>query len=245
MDDRIGEKFQRYTKYDRKRMPRGSLDLNRKPAMYKEYPGARKISLSPVERCGDMSLHEALLRRKSLRRFVEAPISLDAVSCLLWSSSGIQRKEMGFAFRTTPSAGALYPIETYAVANSVNDIEQGVYHYNVRHHLLEELALGDFREEIADAALGQRMCAGAAACIVFAGLFERSAWKYRQRAYRYIYLDAGHMAQNLALASASLGLGCCHIGSMFDDEVNEIIGVDGAREGVVYMSVVGHPGMYV
>jgi SagB-type dehydrogenase family enzyme len=245
MDDRIGEKFQRYTKYERKRMPKGSLDLNRKPPMYKEYPDTRKIGLTPVDRCGDMSLHEALLRRKSLRRFIEAPISLETLSCLLWSSSGIQRKEMGFAFRTAPSAGALYPVETYVVANQVTEVEQGVYHYNVKHHLLEELARGDFREDIADAALGQRMCASAAVCILFTAMFERSAWKYRQRAYRYIYLDAGHMAQNLALASSSLSLGCCHIGSMFDNEINEIIGVDGIRESIVYMSVIGHPGVYV
>ncbi len=245
MEETIGEKFQRDTKYDRKRMPRGSVDLDGKPPMYKEYPEARKIALNAVERCGDMSLHEALLRRKSQRRFIDAPISLDMLSCVLWSSSGIQRKEMGFEFRTAPSAGALYPIETYIIANRVAGIENGVYHYQVKHHLMEELQLGDFGGRIEHAALGQQMCAGAAAVIVYTALFERSVWKYKQRGFRYIYLDAGHMAQNLALASTSIGLGCCHIGSMFDNEVNEIIGADGIRESVLYMSVIGQTGMDV
>lgn len=245
MEEKIGEKFQRETKYDRNRLPGGSVDLNNKPLMYKEYPEAGKIALPAVERCGDMNLYEALLRRKSQRRFIDAPISLDMLSCVLWSSSGIQRKEMGFAFRTAPSAGALYPIETYIIANRVTGIENGVYHYQVKHHLMEELEAGDFSGRIAHASLGQQMCASAAAVIVYAALFERSVWKYKQRGYRYIYLDAGHMAQNLALASASIGIGCCHIGSMFDNEVNEIIGTDGTDESVVYMSVIGQTGMNV
>ena len=119
MDEKIGERFQRETKYERRRMPGGSLDLNSKPPMEKEYPGARRVALSPVDHCGDMSLHEALLRRKSQRSFLDSPISLDMLSCALWSSSGIQRSEMGFAFRMAPSAGALYPVETYVAVNRV------------------------------------------------------------------------------------------------------------------------------
>ena len=226
-------------------MPKGSVDLDHKPSTYKDYPGARRVALVPVDRCGDMSLHEALLRRKSQRNFLDTPISLEALSCVIWSSSGIQRNEMGLAFRTAPSAGALYPIETYVAANRVTGVEPGIYHYNVRHHLLEAMTTGDFRQDLTQAALGQEMCASAAAVFIFTAVFGRSVWKYRQRAYRYVYLDAGHMAQNLALASVSLGLGCCHIGSMFDGEVNGILGLDGVRESVVYMSVVGQPGMYV
>ena len=245
MDEKIGERFQRETKYERRRMPGGSLDLNSKPPMEKEYPGARRVALSPVDHCGDMSLHEALLRRKSQRSFLDSPISLDMLSCALWSSSGIQRSEMGFAFRMAPSAGALYPVETYVAVNRVTGADPGLYHYHVRGHALEEVRAGEYGREIANAALGQVMCASAAAVVMFTAVFERATWKYRQRAYRYVYLDAGHMAQNLALASASMGLGCCHIGSMFDGEVNGLLGIDGVREGVVYMSVIGQPGMYV
>lgn len=241
----IGERFQQETKYDRWRMPEYSIDWNTKPVPYKEYPNARKVIMDKPKLSGDMSLFEAILRRKSLRRFVDVSMSRDALSCILWASSGIQRKEMGFDFRTAPSAGALYPIETYVIIHRVDGIEQGVYHYHVKGHSLEEIKKGDFRPNIAQAALGQIMCAQASVVIAWTALFERSAWKYRQRAYRYVYLDVGHMAQNLALVSTSIGLGSCQVGALFDDEVNELLGVDGSSESILYMSVVGQTGMYV
>ncbi|HOO47585.1 MAG TPA: SagB/ThcOx family dehydrogenase, partial [Deltaproteobacteria bacterium] len=142
-------------------------------------------------------------------------------------------------------AGGLYPIETYLIANAVEELPQGVYHYNIKRNLLEELKLGDYRKALAQAALGQAMCASASAVVVWTAVFERSVWKYQQRAYRYIYLEAGHMAQNLALAATSLGLGCCQIAALFDAEVNEIIGLNGSDESVVYMSSIGQTGMYV
>jgi len=245
MAGNIGERFQNETKYDRERMPTGSLDWGKKPKTYKEYPDARKIPLAKPEKCGEMSLYEAMLRRKSQRQFLNAPISLDALSCLLWASSGIQRREMGFEFRVAPSAGGLYPIETYVIVHAVDGLSKGVYHFNVKHNHLEELKQGDFRKAAAQAALGQIMCARASVVVVWTAIFERSIWKYRQRAYRYVYMDVGHMAQNLALTSTSLGLGCCQVGALFDNEVNEIVKVDGVGESVVYMSVVGQAGMYV
>jgi SagB-type dehydrogenase family enzyme len=241
----IGERFQNETKYDRERMPKGFLEWDKKPELYKEYPDAPKIPLVKPEKCGEMSLYEAMLRRKSQRQFLNVPISLDALSCLLWASSGIQRREMGFEFRTAPSAGGLYPIETYVIVHAVEGLDKGVYHYNVKHNHLEELKQGDFRKASAAAALGQIMCSRAAVVIVWTAIFERSIWKYQQRAYRYVYLDVGHMAQNLALTSTSLGLGCCQVGALFDNEVNEIIGVDGVGESVLYMTVVGQTGVYV
>lgn len=241
----IGERFQQETKYERWRMPEYSIDWNKKPLPYKHYPNAVKIAMETPKRCGDMSLFEALLRRKSLRRFVDVAMNRESLSCILWASSGIQRNEMGFDFRTAPSAGGLYPIETYVITHRVEGIDPGIYHYHVKGHALEEIKKGDFRPIIAQAALGQTMCAQASVVIAWTALFERSSWKYRQRAYRYVYLDVGHMAQNLALACTSLGLGSCQVGALFDDEVNDILGVDGTSESILYMSVVGHTGMYV
>ena len=76
---------------------------------------------------------------------------------------------------------------------------------------------------------------------VWTGVFGRSKWKYRQRAYRYVYLDAGHIAQNLALAAEALGLGSCQIGALYDEEANELLGVDGIEESTIYMTTVGRP----
>ena len=149
--------------------------------------------------------------------------------------------KQGYEFRTVPSAGALYPIETYLSVNNVEGLEKGLYHYDIQAHALEELKVGSFSEKIAQAALGQKMLIDAPVVLIWTAIFERSKWKYAQRAYRYMYLDAGHIAQNLALSATSIGLGSCQIGAFFDDEINQIIGLDGVEESVLYLSVVGHP----
>jgi SagB-type dehydrogenase family enzyme len=159
----------------------------------------------------------------------------------LWASTGIQRIEEGHAYRTVPSAGALYPIDTYVIAHRVEGIGPGVYHYGVRDHHLDEVTSGDFRADLTRAALFQEFCAEAGATFVWTAIFARAKRKYRQRAYRYVYLDAGHIAQNLALAAVGLGLGTCQVAAFFDDEMNALLGVDGVEESVIYLSAVGHP----
>lgn len=240
MVEGIGDEFQRSTKHTRERLLGGRLDWSNKPETYKEYPSARKIHLPRKLPDNTLSVVEAVKKRKSVRSFLSQPLSIGDLSFLLWASTGIQRTEQGYEFRTVPSAGALYPVETYVVVNNVEGLEKAVYHYNIRTHSLEELKTGDFGEEMAHAALGQKMCANAAVVLVWTAIFDRQKWKYAQRAYRYVYLDAGHIAQNLALSATSIDLGSCQIGAFFDDEINQIIGVDGAEESVLYLTVVGN-----
>lgn len=237
----IGDKFQQETKYEPSRIPRHKLVWDAKPALYKEYPEAQKIELPSFDPNQPMSLDRALRQRKSIRDFQQQPISKDQLSYLLWASTGIQRIEDGYKFRTAPSAGALYPIETYVVVNDVRKLEAGVYHYSIKAHQLEQLKQGEFQQEITAAALGQGMCQTSAVVFVWSAVFERCKWKYGQRAYRYIYLDAGHIAENLALAAVSLNLGSCEIGALYDNQVNAILGIDGTEESVVCMAVVGIP----
>ena len=237
----IGDNYQQETKYEPGRMPGHRLAWESKPDVYKEYPEAQKIELATFEPNQLMSLYRALRQRRSIRDFQDKPISHGQLSYLLWASTGIQRIEEGYAFRTVPSAGALYPIETYVVVNNVRKLQAGVYHYSVRNHQLEQIKLGEFRQTIAAAALGQEMCASGAAVFVWSAVFERCKWKYGQRAYRYMYLDAGHIAENLALAAVSLNLGSCEIGALYDDHVNAIVGIDGTEESVLCMAVVGIP----
>ncbi len=241
MAEGIGDTFQKETKYYRDKLPSGGLDWSTKPELYKVYPDSEKVELPPIIVGGTMSLDETLRKRKSIRRFSKKPLSIDNLSYLLWASTGIQRKEQGYEFRTAPSAGALYPIETYVVVNHVKSLEEGVYHYGIQNHVLEQLKRGDLSREVTQAALGQRWCLECAVVFVWTAVFYRSKWKYKQRAFRYIYLDAGHIAQNLALASVSLGLGVCHIGALFDDELNKVLDVDGTEESAIYITVVGHP----
>ena len=239
--DGTGDRFQQETKYDPGKMPVHRLDWAARPDLYKEYPQAEKIELPAFEPDQPMSLDKTLRQRKSIRDYQDSPISKGQLAYLLWASTGIQRVEDGYEFRTAPSAGALYPIETYVLVNYVKSLEAGVYHYAIRSHMLELLQQRDLRRQIAAAALGQAMCATAAAVFIWTAVFERCKWKYGQRAYRYIYLDAGHIAENLALAAVSLSLGTCEIGALYDDHVNVIIGIDGTEESTICMAAVGVP----
>lgn len=236
-----GDLFQKETKYFRGKLRGGPLLWHAKPDQYKHYPEAPKVKLDLPRREGGKPLWEAIYERRSVRNFRDKLIEKDVLSQLLWATQGITMESMGFEFRTAPSAGALYPVETYLVVNNVKEIEPGVYHYDVENHELEQLRVGNFREAAARAALDQDMAYSANVVFVWTAVFERSKWKYSQRAFRYIYLDAGHIAQNLALAAVSFGLGSCQIGALYDEEVNSLLDVDGEEESVVYMTVVGHP----
>jgi len=237
----IGDRYQQETKHRRGRAEGGPLDWMSQPSVYKRYPDAEHIELVHIDEVRSKTLDQTLRIRKSARRYSGENLKLEHLSYLLWACTGIARKEHGTQFRTAPSAGALYPIETYVISNGVDDLERGLYHYNVRDHRLDVLKIEDLRGRMVDACLGQSMCGTAQAVLVWTGIFNRSKWKYRQRAYRYVYLDAGHVGANLSLAAVSVGLASCHVGAFYDDEVNDILGVDGVEESAVYMGVVGHP----
>lgn len=237
----IGDEYQKETNYSRGRLPKKPLDWANKPELYKEYGDKPQIKLpNPQPELDGMSLDEALIRRKSVRNFSPKPVTINQVSHLLWACAGIQRVENGHEFRVIPSAGALYPIETYVVINN-SPIPSGLYHYSVKKHSLEEIRKGEYGVELACAALDQDICVTAAMVLIWTGIFRRSKWKYGERAYRYIYLDAGHMAENLYLAAVSRGLGACSVGALYDGELNELLGVDGDEESAFYLSAVGWP----
>ncbi len=178
-------------------------------------------------------------RRRSVREFREEPLSIAGLSQILWASQGITQKTQGIGLRAAPSAGALYPIETYLVINNVSELAPGVYHYAVETQELEQIKKGDFRNPVARAALDQEVAYFANAVFVWTAVFDRSKWKYKQRAYRYVYLDAGHIAQNVALSAVALGLGSCQIAALYDEEANVLLGLDGINESTIYMTAVG------
>ncbi len=242
MAGETGSTFQKETKYYRDLPKRPSFSEREMPDQYKTYPDRPSIALPKVKTLSGISLDEVLKRRKSVRLFSSKALLLEHLSHILWAVSGITREAAGYEFRSVPSAGALYPVETYLAINSVHDVKSGIYHYGVQKHHLELLREGDFGGQVADAALGDSMCREAAAVVIWTAVFARATWKYAERAYRYIYLDAGHMGQNLALMATGLGLGSCPVGAFYDDEVNRLLGVDGEDESAVYMSVLGVPG---
>ena len=237
----IGDLYHQETKYRRESMPRGGLDWARQPRPYKEFAQALKhFPIPPVDPKGGKSLWEAIARRRSIREFSDLSISFLEISQLIWATQGITLKAHGFDFRASPSAGALYPIETYLVAKRVEGIPTGLYHYDVKEAQLTLLREGHFGKELSQAGLGQEMLEEAACVFAWTAIVGRSKWKYRERAYRYIYMDVGHIGHALYLAATALDLGCCTVGAFFDDEVDRVIGVDGKNEISVYLGAVGH-----
>jgi SagB-type dehydrogenase family enzyme len=242
----IGDKFQRETKYYPGELPRHFLEFQNKPKIYKDYESPLEvITLPEPDFSLDSKLIEVLTTRRSRRNYdPETPLDLKDLSTLLWATQGTTEKydtQFGPLFlRTAPSAGALYPIESYLCVRLVNDLKSGIYHFRPHYFDLELLRSGDYSERFSLAALNQKMVNLAQVTFVWTAMVERSKWKYLQRAYRYIYLDAGHIGQNLYLAAEALQLGCCTIGAIFDEEANKLLDdVDGISETVVYMASVG------
>jgi SagB-type dehydrogenase family enzyme len=240
-EDRPGDHFQEATKYVRGKRLLSSPDLGTPPEAYKRYDKAISlIQLPAPDTSSAAPLWPSIARRRSERHYSAEPLTLQELSQLLWASQGVTAQQGDYAFRAAPSAGALYPVETYLVVNRVTGLRPGVYHYRIVGHKLELIREGEFGGQLAEAALGQQMCARAPVVFVWTSIIKRSSWKYGQRAYRYTYLDAGHIAAHVSLAAVALGLSTCQIGAFYDEEVNAVVQVDGKEEFAIYMTSVGH-----
>ena len=170
----------------------------------------------------EVSIEEALLRRRSVREYASVPLTLDQVSQLLWAAQGITSRWGG---RTAPSAGALYPLELYVAVGNVENLAPGVYKYRPERHELVKISNEDARGELAKAALGQGWVKEGAIDIVIAAVYERTTKKYGDRGVRYVHMEAGHAAQNIYLQAVALDLGIVTVGAFLDDRVKSIVGM--------------------
>ncbi|MHA1733742.1 MAG: SagB/ThcOx family dehydrogenase, partial [Promethearchaeota archaeon] len=157
LEARIGDAFQELTKYERGKLPAHGLDPAERPVAYKQYMGSRVVPLPEPTTSGGMGAWDAIRERRSHRLFADQPMTLEEVSQLLWAAQGVTARAQGFAFRAAPSAGGLYPVETYACVRDVSGVEEGVYHYDVLAHALELVETGDHAMALARAALDQAM----------------------------------------------------------------------------------------
>ncbi len=195
-------------------------------------PAPAIIALPPPRLEGPLSLEACLQQRRSTREFSEQTLTSEAIAQLLWAAQGITDPR---GFRTAPSAGALYPLEVYAVG------VEGVLHYNPVDHTLISVKDGDVRRDLSQAALGQRPVAEAPVVVVITGVNERTQAKYgAERAPRYVLLEAGHAAQNVLLQAVALGLGAVPIGAFDDAEVQRVLGLPSDHRPL-YLIPVGHP----
>lgn len=235
----IGECFH----YETSLTWRGVLDdmfrgKPKKPNQYKSYPGSHKIQLAEANYRG-ITVEEAIERRRSVRNYSTKAISTTQLSQLLFAAQGVTGRMYGQALRSAPSAGALYPFEIYLIVNNVQDLPRGIYHYSVLDHALELIKAGDFNGQITRAGLDQEMLGDSGVTFVLSAIFDRVRHKYGERGFRYTYIEAGHISQNIYLQAVSLGLGSVSVGAFLDEKVNQLIDVDGHKEAAIYLHGVG------
>jgi len=194
-------------------------------------------ALPAPQATGGMPVPEAIAARRSVREFAPTPLSLAELGQLLWAAQGTSHPD---GLRTVPSAGALYPLEVSVVAGEVTGLTAGVYRYLTRDHCLAPVAAGDRRRALAAASLHQDWMSAAPAALVVAGVEARTARKYGARAPRYVHMEVGCVAQNVALQAAALGLGTVMVGAFGDEEVRDIVGLAEEERPLVILPV-GRP----
>jgi SagB-type dehydrogenase family enzyme len=212
------------------------------PPLEKPYdPSGVLVDLPPRDawKLGGTSVLEAILRRRSRRKFRTEPISLEELSFLLFSTQGITTNKVKYSFRTVPSGGARHSFETYVYADRVAGLSRGLYRYlPVEGKLYLESAFREGMPEELDAATdGQLM--GAAAYFIWTTLPYRMEWRYSCASSKIIAIDVGHLCQNLYLACEEIGCGTCGIGAYSQEKMDAFLGVDGIEEFALYMAPVG------
>lgn len=192
-----------------------------------------KIKLPPPNLKGEVSVEEALKKRRSIRNYKELPLTLKELSQILWATDG---KTADWGGRTAPSAGATYPLEIYVVVGNVENIKSGLYYYDIDTHSLQLIKEGDLRIELSKAALNQSSVRTAPVVIIIAGVFQRTTGRYGKRGERYVFMEVGHCGQNIHLQAEALGLGTVMIGAFEDEKVKKVLGI---KEDVFYLCPVG------
>ncbi len=195
----------------------------------------KKIKLPSPSFKGELSVEEALKERRSQRNFLGRPLSLSQVSQLLWAAQGIT--EEGGLKRAAPSAGAMYPLEIYLVARSVEGLEPGLYHYRPQDHMVSFLLKGNYQDPLAKACLSQSFVAASPLSIVIAAEYERTTARYGERGIRYVLMDVGHVGGNICLQAVALGLASCPVGAFIDEEVSRVLELPRSLEPLYVLSV--------
>ncbi len=194
-----------------------------------------KIKLPEPILKSKVSFEEVLYKRRSIRRFKKGLLSLHQVSQLLWAAYGMTDKR---GFKTTPSAGATYPLIIYLITGDVEDLQRGVYKYLPEEHSLLKILDGDIRDDLMKASLRQKFISEAQISIVIVADFKRATNYYGERGIMYVHMEAGHSGQNIYLQAESLNLGTVAVGAFDENGVSKILNLP-KNEKVLYIFPVG------
>jgi SagB-type dehydrogenase family enzyme len=188
-----------------------------------------------------LDLRDAILQRRSIRSFAREPLSLAELAWLLFATQGVQHVEgLHWTLRTVPSAGARHAFETYLLIHNVDGLEPGLYRYLALSHRLQQLDTGpELSHRVTAACFDQQFVLRCNAVFLWTAVPYRMTWRYGERGYRDLHLDAGHVCQNLYLAAQLACCGVCAVAAFDDDAMNSILGIDGVDQFLIYLAAVG------
>ena len=244
MKDNAGHEFMLRTRNENLSIsPQAGGQIPQPPLELPLPQGGDLIPLRPHDQIhlADISLRMAIEERKTLRKYADSALSLDELAYLLWVPQGVKHvSSRPSTARTVPSAGARHAFETLVLVNRVNGLPPGLYRFMAIENGLVNLNAGEkIAEKIRDGCLGQAQVTNSAATFIWVAVVERMFWRYVERGYRYLHLDAGHVCQNLALGAEQIDCGICPIAAFDDEALNSVLGLDGEEQFVVYLATVG------
>jgi SagB-type dehydrogenase family enzyme len=247
MEENSGQEFMRRTRYSELSDSPQEGGVILQPALeLPADPGAELIDLpAPAEiSVPAMDLRQAVEARRTLRKYSPSALSQDELTYLLWVSQGVKEvTKRPVTLRTVPSAGARHAFETLVLVNRVDGINPGLYRYLAIENKLEVLtASAEITQLVKAGCLDQSQIENCAVTFLWVAVVERMFWRYVERGYRYLHLDAGHVCQNLALGAEQVGCGICPIAAFDDDKLNGVLGLDGVDQFVIYLASVGKKG---
>jgi SagB-type dehydrogenase family enzyme len=188
-----------------------------------------------------MDIRTAIEHRRSIRTYVHEPLTIDDLSFLLWCTQGVQKVQgTQWTFRNVPSAGARHAFETCLMVNNVEGLKPGLYRYLALSHRLQQVSADPtLSHRITRACFDQQFIPRCGVVFLWTAVPYRMTWRYGERGYRDLHLDAGHVCQNLYLAAEAVQCGVCAIAAFDDDALNSLLGIDGASRFLIYLATVG------
>lgn len=245
-----GKQFMKMTRYENMEDSDQNKGIAQPPIERPYDSGKELIELPPPEEFEDngITLEAAINNRRSIRKYANKPLSMAELGYLLWNTQGIkevlkwegEHGPLVRTLRTVPSAGARHAFETYLLINNVEGLAPGLYRYISTAHKLQQVDFSpNIADRIADACLKQVYVKNCAVTFIWAADIYRMAWRYGERGYRYLFLDAGHVCQNLYLAAGAIGCGACAIDAFEDQKLNDLLSLDGENDFAVYIATVG------
>jgi SagB-type dehydrogenase family enzyme len=243
MENNIGKEFMRQTKYEFLEPSAQSLGVEipsfEKPledgAEVLSLPDGQSLNLDPID------LIELVEKRETLRKYSPAELTLTELAYLLWGTQGVKSvTDKPVTKRTVPSAGSRHPFETYLLINRVEGLKPGLYRYLALSHQIAHLSADEnIAQQLTDACIKQQHVLNSAVTFIWVVIAERTVWRYCQRGYRYMHLDAGHVCQNLYMLAEAINCGVCALAAFDDDLVNAALKLDGEKQFAIYLATLG------